>query len=307
MSRLGTFWFVWGVVSLLGCGELVAKTLNGFELQGANISPILKGGPPRDGIPALLHPIFSSVQRAKIDFGLNERVIVVQKGDLVKVYPISILNWHEIVNDTLGGEPIVVTYCPLCGTGVVFHSGYKNKKLTFGVSGLLYQSDVLLYDHQTESLWSQIMRKGVTGTHKDASLRVFPSKLVMFKDIVTKHPKAQVLSLNTGYDREYNQDPYAGYERSNVLYFDVHQIDRSVPLKTWTLFVEVGTSQMLVPISVLPKHKNNLSINVSGQKISITYNIKDRVMTCRSDEEVTCMTGYWFALKTFYPKAKIYK
>jgi len=169
---LPQLFLVWGTTD--------AAMKNGFELKGALVpkSEILEGGPPKDGIPALMRPQFVTQKQIKGMFGKAEKAIVVEFQGKQKAYPISILNWHEIVNDSIGGKAIVVTYCPLCGTGMVFDAKIGNQVLSFGVSGLLYKSDVLLYDRQTNSLWSQIWRKAITGRYKSRELKLIPSKMV---------------------------------------------------------------------------------------------------------------------------------
>jgi len=154
-----------------------------FDLTPATIpiDEINSGGPPKDGIPALLKPHFVSVKEASF-LKEEDRVVGFRVGQSAKAYPIRILNWHEIVNDTVGGKKIVVSYCPLCGTAMIFAADMKDKSYTFGVSGLLYNSDVLMYDHQTESLWSQIKMEAVTGKLAGTPLRLLPSQVTTWKD-----------------------------------------------------------------------------------------------------------------------------
>ena len=132
------------------------RTANGFILEPGAIpaEEILAGGPPRDGIPALSHPPHASAESAP--WSDDTLVIGVAQNSEARAYPLDILIWHELVNDTLGGRPILVSFCPLCGTGIVFDRRIDGSDRTFGVSGLLYRSDLLLYDRETESLWSQI-------------------------------------------------------------------------------------------------------------------------------------------------------
>jgi|GEM_PF-4855207 len=159
---------------LLSCNTYAS--LNGFQVEPHSIplEEILSGGPPKDGIPALMAPRFLPADQ--VDFlSPEDRVLGIQGAHQTKAYPIAILNWHEIVNDTLEGTPVVITYCPLCGTGIGFLRHVRDHLFTFGVSGLLYQSDVLMYDHQTENLWSQIAMQAVTG--KSLSQRLEPHLL----------------------------------------------------------------------------------------------------------------------------------
>ena len=141
-----------------------AGTKNGFDVSNSSISAdeILGGGPPKDGIPALSNPeLINAVDATYLQ--PNDRIIGIEIDGIARAYPISILNWHEIVNDQINNQQFAVTYCPLCGTGVAFSSNVAGEVTEFGVSGLLYNSDVLLYDRNTESLWSQIMAEAVAG------------------------------------------------------------------------------------------------------------------------------------------------
>jgi len=144
------------LVSIVAVSFLSGNThasFNGFQVEPHTIplEEILSGGPPRDGIPALLSPQFLPADEAGF-LSASDRVLGIHGTHQAKAYPIAILNWHEIVNDTFEGTPVVITYCPLCGTGMGFLRRVGNQLLTFGVSGLLYQSDVLMYDYQIESL-----------------------------------------------------------------------------------------------------------------------------------------------------------
>jgi len=141
-------------VLLLGLLGFSGQPSQEFDFSKHSVPPdqILSGGPPKDGIPAIRKPVFV---KATEDGFLSDqdRILGLVEGSEAKAYPIKILNWHEIVNDTLAGKPVLVTYCPLCGTGIGFHPIVNGRPLTFSVSGLLYQSDMVMYDHQSESLW----------------------------------------------------------------------------------------------------------------------------------------------------------
>jgi len=148
-----------------------AEEKNGFILDQGLISPeqVFQGGPAKDGIPAIDRPEFINASDAYF-LKADDRILGIKIDGIAKAYPISILNWHEIVNDSTGGAAYTITYCPLCGTGVAFNRDVNKRTLSFGVSGLLYNSDVLLYDRESESLWSQILGKAVTGNYKGTNL-----------------------------------------------------------------------------------------------------------------------------------------
>ena len=150
-----------GVVALGMPMRAGARTLNGFDLTDTLIPEHLieAGGPPRDGIPAIDEPLFVDSSRAGLSD--TDRVLGLSFGAVARAYPVRILNWHEIVNDRIADQPVAVTYCPLCGSGMAFDARVGGQITRFGVSGLLYNSDVLLYDRRTGSLWSQIMARAV--------------------------------------------------------------------------------------------------------------------------------------------------
>lgn len=159
---------VWLAMSLLGG----AVSKNGFDVSchAVPIEEIRSGGPPRDGIPALVNPVFVSAEKATF-LRDGDRVLGLVGNRESKAYPIKILNWHELVNDWIDDHPILITYCPLCGTGIAFERQIDQNPVIFGVSGLLYQSDLLMYDRETESLWSQIAMKAIAGPLTGARLQ----------------------------------------------------------------------------------------------------------------------------------------
>jgi len=148
-----------------------AEINNGFDLSDPLIpsEEILHGQPPRDGIPAIDHPCFITAKHVKF-LKKQDRILGIERNGILKTYPIRILDYHEIVNDQFGKEAIVFTYYPLCGTGMAFKATVSGINLNFGVSGLLYNSDVLLYDRNTRSLWSQIKSQAISGTLKGKRL-----------------------------------------------------------------------------------------------------------------------------------------
>jgi len=180
--------------------------LGGWDFSKHNIplNEISSGGPDKDGIPAIDRPRFVLAEQADKKFmKASDRVLGLVMNGKKKAYPIKILNWHEIVNDRIGGQPVVVTFCPLCGTGMVFDARIPGRELNFGVSGLLYQSDMLLYDRATESLWSQISARAIAGPSRGAKLRLVRSRLMTWKRWRSLHPHTTVVTRETGHRRNY--------------------------------------------------------------------------------------------------------
>ena len=190
-------------------------------------------GPGKDEIPAIMFPEFLSAEDANRSFlKPQDRVIGFTSEGIAKAYPVKILNWHEIVNDRVADQYIAITFCPLCGTGMVCDANLPRGKLTFGVSSLLYQSDILLYDHQTKSLWSQIMSEAVTGPLTGTHLTLLPSTQTTWQKWQNKYPQTLVLSDQTGFKRDYSRDPYEGYDKIPRLMFNVDESsNRQQPFK----------------------------------------------------------------------------
>ena len=175
-------------------------------------SELLSGGPPRDGIPPIDKPKFVDVKQAQTWIGEKEPVVFVNINGKVKAYPIQVLIWHEIVNDTLGGKNISVTFCPLCNSTIVFDRNIDGKVYDFGTSGLLRNSDLVMYDRQSETLWQQFTGEAIVGDMVGITLTMLPSSMISFKDYYTQYPKGKILSKDTGHVRSYGNNPYVGYD-----------------------------------------------------------------------------------------------
>ena len=203
---------------------------------------------------------------------------------------------------------MVVTYCPLCGTGMVFDTKVNGRKLTFGVSGLLYQSDMLLYDHQTESLWSQIKSEAVTGSLTGARLKLLPSTHTNWESWKAKHPEIRVLSDDTGYRRDYDRDPYQGYETSKRLMFDVNATNKKYHPKEKVIGIELGKIFKAYPFSELEKVKSPVRDVLGKTPIRIFYDRKTRTAVIRdeNDRQMPSVVGFWFAWDTFHPETRVF-
>ena len=173
---------------------------------------IISGGPPPDGIPPIDDPKFISAAEAGF-LADDEPVLAVEIGGEAKAYPLQILTWHEIVNDTIGDVPVTVTYCPLCNTGIAFERPtIDGRLLDFGTSGKLYNSNLIMYDRQTESFWAQATGQAIVGELTGEQLTFVAARILSFGDWRAEHPDGLVLSRDTGHDRPYGQNPYAGYD-----------------------------------------------------------------------------------------------
>jgi hypothetical protein len=288
-----------------------ALEMNGFRLDEAAIpvGEIHRGGPPRDGIPAIDRPVFMPAGAAT-HLGADDRVLGVVRGDVARAYPIAILNWHEVVNDRFGDEAVTVTFCPLCGTGMAFAARIDGRDLVFGVSGLLYNSDVLLYDRQTESLWSQIMSRAVSGPLRSRTLQFLPTAHTSWGDWRWRHPHTQVLSPETGYERNYGRDPYAGYRDSEQLMFPVSAQDRRLHPKEQVIGVTIGGEHKAYPFSALARAgKAAIADRVGGVPITIEFDPQARTGRVLDAEgrELPALTAFWFAWHAFHPESGVYE
>ncbi len=286
-----------------------AMAQNGFDLSNARIprEEILPGGPARDGIPSIDAPKFVPPEAATF-LRDGDIVLSVTHGQTTRAYPLRVLVWHEIVNDTIESEPVVITYCPLCGTGMVFTRKSGGKVRTFGVSGLLYQSNVLMYDRETESLWSQLKMEAVSGPAAGEKLRWLPSEHLTAKQWKAKYPSGQVLSTDTGYRRDYNSDAYADYFANDATMFPVHRTRNEFPAKTWVLGVIAGGKAKAYPIEQLPDGKVVNDI-VGGQQLRVAFHKAERRPEVRdaSDAAVPAVMVFWFAWQAFYPGTEVWR
>ena len=175
------------------------------------IDEITSGGPPPDGIPSIDDPQFA--RPADIDFlDDDEPVLSLDIDGDVRAYPVQILIWHEIVNDTVGGIPVSVTYCPLCNSALAYDRRVDNRILEFGTSGSLWNSALVMYDRQTESLWSHFTGQAIAGELTGTELIDFPLTTIGWAEWRDEHPNGIVLTRDTGSERDYGRNPYPGYD-----------------------------------------------------------------------------------------------
>jgi uncharacterized protein DUF3179 len=282
---------------------------NGFDVEGGLIpkNEILSGGPPRDGIPAIMNPRFESADDAKW-LRDSDLVTGVSIGGIERAYPLRILVWHEAVNDSVSGKPVLISYCPLCGSTMVFDRNIGGKVYTFGISGLLHQSDVLFYDRETESLWSQLHMKAVTGAMAGTKFKILPSTLATWKEWKSEHPDTVVLSRNTGYVRDYDNMPYGGYEESSTIMFPVRNTSGRFHPKEKVLVVLLGNEAKAYPFSELEKAETPFNDKLGGSEVVIKFSDGDFVTaTSKDGEPLDSFVSYWFAWYTFRPDTLVFE
>jgi hypothetical protein len=222
------------------------------------LDQIVSGGPPRDGIPSIDNPKFVSTEEASSSNFLqgSDLVIGLEINGDVRAYPLKILVWHEIVNDAVGGTPVAVTYCPLCFTSQVFNRTVDGQAVEFGTSGKLYNSNLVMYDRTSESLWSQAMAKGIVGKHAGKDLERIPFDVAAWNEWKKLHPEGKVLSIDTGFGRPYGVDPYGNYyTEPNILFPVSHKDDR------------LGPKEIVIGLEDNGSHKAYLISDIENKKV----------------------------------------
>ena len=295
---------------LLVANPSLAVRKNGFELDGASVPSreIFSGGPPRDGIPSIDRPRFVVAADAGRFLRDRDRILGISRNGVVKAYPIAILNYHEIVNDWFGDESILVTYCPLCGTGMAFEAAIAGEDRVFGVSGLLYNSDVLLYDRKSESLWSQLMLEAVAGPLKGKPLKMVAVSHTTWADWRDRHPETQVLSEDTGFRRDYAADPYPGYGSSRRIMFPVSSRDRRYHAKERVIGLLVNGRSKAYPFVELERAGGHVEDMFAKRSLTVELDAENqtgRVLDAKGQEMPTVIV-YWFAWQAFHPKGEVF-
>ncbi len=224
-----------------------------FSKHSVPLTEFTSGGPGRDGIPPIDEPTYASLEEAGGFLSDREPVIVVEEGSEVRGYPLQILVWHEIVNDHLGGRPIAVTYCPLCNSSVVFDRRVDERELTFGTTGNLRNSDLVMWDRQTESWWQQLTAEAVVGELTGARLEVLPSQVLSFADFRERFPEADVLSQDTGFNRDYGTTPYTAYDNvpEEQPFLLDEEADSRLPPKARVTALFVRKDTLVIPFTRL--------------------------------------------------------
>ena len=243
-----------------------------FSVHSVPYTEILSGGPSKDGIPPIDQPSFVSITEADTWLEDVEPIIRVQFNGEVKAYPIQILMWHEIVNDEVGGEPITVTFCPLCNTGLAFLRTVEGSVLDFGTTGRLRYSNLIMWDRQTETWWQQGTGEAIVGKLTGKRLEFIPAPIISWEQFKDAHPDGTVLSLETGFLRSYGDNPYVGYDNINNPPFLYRGPDLSdeLPPVARILAVELGGESVAYPYQTLEAYPV-VNHEVGGEQIVVLW------------------------------------
>ena len=255
-------------VILLVAVLLAVTTANIFGAESEKIQllseNIVSGGPPPDGIPPIENPNYISIEEAEDFLKAEDAVFVAELEDGIYIFPQSIMVWHEIVNEEIDGEKLSITYCPLTGSAIGYYGDLAAGNTDFGTSGKLVNSNLIMYDRQTESYWSQILGQAISGPLAGEKLDRFQLTWTSWSNIKAKYERANILSNKTGFNRDYTSDPYGSYRsneesgnyyRNDNLYFNVLAADDSLNRKDIVIAGEYKGQHFAVEKEFLVREK----------------------------------------------------
>jgi len=229
-----------------------------FKNASIDLSTVLSGGVSRDGIPPIDNPYFKNVNSIN-DLQAQSPIISIYINGDARAYPLEVLIRHEIVNDVVGGVPVVITFCPLCNSAIVYQRTVDEQILRFGVSGNLMNSDLIMWDDLTESWWQQLTGKGIVGDYNGYQLEVVPSQVISFGVFKNRYPEGTVLRGPQG---DYGRNPYAGYDSSPVPFLFQGKVDTRLFAMARVLAIDVNGLQIAYSFNTLnSEHIINDTVN----------------------------------------------
>lgn len=243
-----------------------------FSKHSVSYGDILSGGPPKDGIPAVDDPKFVGVNEAIEWLKPVEPVVFVQVGVDARAYPLQVLTWHEIVNDTVGDLPLTVTFCPLCNTAIAFERMINGQVLDFGTTGRLRYSNLIMYDRQTETWWQQATGEAIAGELTGTNLKFYPAAIISWEEFRTAYPDGKVLSRDTGFSRSYGENPYAGYDDVNnpPFLYRGPETPGVLPPVARVLTIDLESEAVAYPYQVLEK-VGVVNDTIAGKNIVVIW------------------------------------
>lgn len=292
-----------------------------FTKTSISFDEILSGGPPRDGIPAIDRPEFVSVSDSGLELGQDEPLLSIKIGDFARAYPLRVLIWHEIVNDTIDGTPIAVTFCPLCNSAIIFERALGGRVLDFGTTGRLRNSDLLMYDRQTESWWQQVTGEAVIGELTGKKLKVIPARLESWRSFRKNNPNGMVLVPNDDSLRRYGQNPYSNYDESKTpfLYRDnlpvgIPALERVVSLedreKAWSFSYLMKKKKVELDKNIVLTWEKGQNSALNAREITEGKDVGTvRAMQKIKGEwhDIPYFVEFAFAFHAFFPESPIVK
>ncbi len=232
-----------------------------------------------DGIPPIDDPGFWNAERALVNYFAHEPVISVTINGEAKAFPLSVLTYHEIVNDSIGGTPVTITYCPLCNAAIVFDRRVmingKQRLLDFGVSGMLRNSDLVMWDRQTESWWQQFTGEALVGELAGLQLTPVSSMIISLEEFVGSWPGGKILSTRTGHNLAYGTNPYDGYDDMDNARPRLYsgEVDPRLPAMERVVDIQVNGKYKIYPLTLI-QEKGVINDRFEGSDIVIFYTSK---------------------------------
>ena len=264
---------------------------------------LMQACPARDCIPSIDEPGF--VPAGEVEYlREDDLVLTLTHNGVTRAYPTRILDHHEIVNDMFGPDPVAITYCPLCGSGLAFDRSQNGQVLDFGVSALLHNSDLVMYDRQTESLWQQITGVAFAGKSRGGQLRTLPLSMVTWDEWHQKYPDSEVLTVDGIQTDRYQKDAYTDYAKSERLYMPVSATDARLHPKRVIYGMEVGERALAVDAEYLAQ-EGSWSNEYEGQKLILSLKTGGEVEASLDGKPITIHRMYWFAWYTFHPNTAL--
>lgn len=283
-------------------------------------SEILSGGPPKDGIPPIDNPKFVAVNRVT-DLSDRDPVIELEINGDARAYPLRVMTWHEIANDTVGGKQVVVTYCPLCNSAIVFDATINDKVHTFGTTGKLRNSDLVMYDRTTESWWQQFTGRAIAGAYLGTKLKLVPSRLVAWSEFKGRHPNGKVLVPNNPSMRQYGRNPYVNYDISARPFLFNGELPKGIPAMARVVVVRRGNMPPVIVAMNAVREKGEYKTNgltlrwkegqasaLHAENISSGREVGTILVEADGDgdqENLTFETTFSFVAHAFFPNVKI--
>lgn len=277
------------------------------------LEEILSGGPPKDGIPSIDNPKFISIKEADKWLDDKDPGIAFSKNGVDRFYPYQIIVWHEIVNDTIKGDRVLVTYCPLCLTGFVLDPVVEGERVEFGTSGKLWKSNLVMYDRKTGSLWSQVLAEAIVGPVTGTKLKILPSDQLFYGNWKKTHSNGEVLSRETGAVRTYGFSPYGDYfSATNLALSLVGDIDKRLKNDAFIFGIMINDKAKAYSIDSVKK-KGIVEDNFEGKTIVLRYDEEADVVRMFKkspsgvEERINPISGFWFSWAAAHPDTELYE
>ena len=229
----------------------------------------------------------------------DDLVMTLTHNGITRAYPTRILDHHEIVNDMFGADPVAITYCPLCGSGLAFDRRQNGQVLDFGVSSLLHNSDLIMYDRQTESLWQQITGEAFAGKSRGAQLETLPLSMITWNDWRQQYPEASVLTVDDIHTEKYQKDAYGDYAESEKLYMPVSATDARLHPKRVIYGMEIGDQAIAIDGEWLEKERQ-WSNDFEGEQLRVALDKSGEITASLDGRTVTIHRMFWFAWYSFH-------